>query len=196
MEHLSAAHTRFSLSLFQKISEGHASVNVFYSPLSISAALSMLSLGAAGNTASQMSRTLHFPEAEGEMHAGFTKLLSEINRAGAPYTLSLASRLYGEQSYTFIEKFISDTRSLYEAELETVDFTSNADAARVNINSWVQKQTQGKIQDLLSEGDVDSLTRLVLVNAIYFKGSWETKFREEHTREQQFNLTWRDKTQH
>ncbi|XP_016114512.1 serpin B6-like, partial [Sinocyclocheilus grahami] len=88
-----------------------------------------------------------------------------------------------------LQKFISDTRSLYEAELETVDFTSNADAARVNINSWVQKQTQEKIQDLLSEGDVDSLTRLVLVNAIYFKGSWETKFREEHTREQQFNIS-------
>uniref|UniRef100_A0A8C2IH68 Leukocyte elastase inhibitor n=1 Tax=Cyprinus carpio TaxID=7962 RepID=A0A8C2IH68_CYPCA len=188
MEHLSAAHTRFSLSLFQKISEGQASANVFYSPLSISAALSMLSLGAGGNTASQMSRTLHFPEAEGEIHAGFTKLLSEINRAGAPYALSLASRLYGEQSYTFIQKFLSDTKRLYEAELETVDFSNNADAARVNINTWVEKQTHEKIKDLLAEGDVDSLTRLVLVNAIYFKGSWERKFREEHTREQQFKI--------
>lgn len=188
MEHLSAAHTRFSLSLFQKISEGQASANVFYSPLSISAALSMLSLGAGGNTASQMSRTLHFPEAEGEIHAGFTKLLSEINCAGAPYALSLASRLYGEQSYTFIQKFLSDTKRLYEAELETVDFSNNADAARVNINTWVEKQTHEKIKDLLAEGDVDSLTRLVLVNAIYFKGSWERKFREEHTREQQFKI--------
>lgn len=188
MEHLSAAHTRFSLSLFQKISEGQASANVFYSPLSISAALSMLSLGAGGNTASQMSRTLHFPEAEGEIHAGFSKLLSEINRAGAPYALSLASRLYGDQSYTFIEKFLSDTKTLYKAELETVDFSSNADAARVNINTWVEKQTQEKIKDLLAEGDVDSLTRLVLVNAIYFKGSWERKFREEHTQEKQFKI--------
>uniref|UniRef100_A0A8C1R3F8 Leukocyte elastase inhibitor n=1 Tax=Cyprinus carpio TaxID=7962 RepID=A0A8C1R3F8_CYPCA len=191
MEHLSAAHTRFSLSLFQKISEGQASANVFYSPLSISAALSMLSLGAGGNTASQilyLTETLHFPEAEGEIHAGFTKLLSEINRAGAPYALSLASRLYGEQSYTFIQKFLSDTKRLYEAELETVDFSNNADAARVNINTWVEKQTHEKIKDLLAEGDVDSLTRLVLVNAIYFKGSWERKFREEHTREQQFKI--------
>lgn len=188
MEHLSAAHARFSLSLFQKISEGSASANVFYSPLSISAALSMLSLGAGGNTASQMSRTLHFPEAEGEIHAGFTKLLSEINRAGAPYALSLASRLYGEQSYSFIEKFLSDTKTLYEAELETVDFISNADAARLNINTWVEKQTQDKIKDLLAEGDVDSLTRLVLVNAIYFKGNWEKKFKEEHTRKEQFKI--------
>lgn len=133
-------------------------------------------------------QTLHFPEAEGEIHAGFTKLLSEINRAGAPYALSLASRLYGEQSYSFIEKFLSDTKTLYEAELETVDFISNADAARVNINTWVEKRTQEKIKDLLAEGDVDSLTRLVLVNAIYFKGSWERKFSEEHTREQQFKI--------
>ncbi|XP_043082731.1 serpin peptidase inhibitor, clade B (ovalbumin), member 1, like 3 isoform X1 [Puntigrus tetrazona] len=188
MEHLSAANTRFSLSLFQKISEGNASSNVFYSPLSISAALSMLSLGAGGNTASQMSRTLHFPEAEGEIHAGFTKLLSELNRAGAPYALSLASRLYGEQSFAFVEKFLSDTKTLYGAELESVDFISNADASRVNINTWVEKQTQDKIKDLLAEGDVDSLTRLVLVNAIYFKGSWEKKFTEEHTREQQFKI--------
>ncbi|XP_048022706.1 serpin peptidase inhibitor, clade B (ovalbumin), member 1, like 3 [Megalobrama amblycephala] len=188
MEHLSAAQTRFALNLFQKIRDGNASGNVFYSPLSISAALSMLSLGAGGNTASQMTRTLQFPEAEGEIHAGFTKLLSEMNKAGAPYALSLANRLYGEQSYRFVEKFLSDTKSLYQAELETVDFIGQADAARVDINSWVEKQTQEKIKDLLAEGDVDSLTRLVLVNAIYFKGNWERKFREEQTRDDQFKL--------
>ncbi|ROL51276.1 DNA polymerase epsilon subunit 2 [Anabarilius grahami] len=188
MEHLSAAQTRFALSLFQKIRDGNASGNEFYSPLSISAALSMLSLGAGGNTASQMTRTLQFPEAEGEIHAGFTKLLSEMNKAGAPYALSLANRLYGEQSHRFVEKFLSDTKSLYQAELETVDFIGQADAARVDINSWVEKQTQEKIKDLLAKGDVNSLTKLVLVNAIYFKGNWERKFREEQTRDDQFKL--------
>ncbi|XP_051761821.1 leukocyte elastase inhibitor-like isoform X2 [Ctenopharyngodon idella] len=188
MEHLSEAQAQFALNLFQKISEGNASGNVFYSPLSISAALSMLSLGAGGNTASQMTRTLQFPEAEGEIHAGFTKLLSEMNKAGAPYALSLANRLYGEQSYRFVEKFLSDTKSLYQTELETVDFFGQADAARVDINSWVEKQTQEKIKDLLAEGDVDSETKLVLVNAIYFKGNWERKFTKEETREEQFKL--------
>ncbi|XP_067223916.1 leukocyte elastase inhibitor-like isoform X2 [Chanodichthys erythropterus] len=188
MEHLSAAQTRFALNLFQKIRDGNASGNVFYSPLSISAALSMLSLGAGGNTASQMTRTLQFPEAEGEIHAGFTKLLSEMNKAGAPYALSLANRLYGEQSCRFVEKFLSDTKSLYQAELETVNFIGQADAARVNINSWVEKQTQEKIKDLLAKGDVNSLTKLVLVNAIYFKGNWERKFRKKHTRDDQFKL--------
>lgn len=188
MESLSAANTHFSLNVFQKISDANASANVFYSPLSLSAALSMLSLGAAGNTAAQMSQTLHFPSAAGDIHDGFNKLMGDLNKAEAPYSLSLASRLYGEQSYQFVEKFLSDTKQYYQAGLETVDFKQNAEAARVNINSWVEKNTQEKIKDLLGEGDVDTLTRLVLVNAIYFKGIWEKQFHVERTTEEQFKL--------
>ncbi|CAM4724547.1 unnamed protein product [Leuciscus chuanchicus] len=188
MDNLSAAQTRFSLDLFQRISEGDATGNVFYSPLSISAALSMLSLGAGGDTATQMSRALHFAGAEAETHAGFSKLLSEMIRAEAPYALSLANRLYGEKSYRFTEKFVSDTKGLYQADLETLDFIGQADSARSHINSWVEEQTQEKIKDLLAEGDVDSLTKLVLVNAVYFKGDWERKFREDLTRDEQFKI--------
>ncbi|XP_077055295.1 serpin peptidase inhibitor, clade B (ovalbumin), member 1, like 3 [Siphateles boraxobius] len=188
MDHLSAAHTRFSLDLFQRITEGNASGNVFYSPLSISAALAMLSLGARGDTHTQMSRTLHFAEAEAETHAGFGKLLSEMIRAEAPYTLTLANRLYGEKSYSFTEKFVSDTQGLYRADLETLDFVAQADSARVHINRWVEEHTQEKIRDLLAEGDVDHMTRLVLVNAVYFKGDWERKFRQDLTRDEQFKI--------
>ncbi|KAI7789690.1 serpin peptidase inhibitor, clade B (ovalbumin), member 1, like 3 [Triplophysa rosa] len=188
MESVSAANTHFSLSVFQKISEGNPSANVFYSPLSLSAALSMLSLGAAGNTAAQMCQTLHFAKADADVHVGFNKLTSELKKAEAPYTLSLASRLYGEQSYQFVETFLSDTKRHYQAGLETVDFIKNAEAARVNINDWVEKNTQEKIKNLLGEGDVDALTRLVLVNAIYFKGNWERKFQVETTTEEAFRL--------
>ncbi|XP_051971008.1 leukocyte elastase inhibitor-like [Xyrauchen texanus] len=188
MESLSTANSQFCLSLFQKISSGKPAGNVFYSPVSISAALSMLSLGASGNTATQMKQTLHFADAEGEIHVGFKKFMSELNKAEAPYALSLANRLYGDQSYQFVEKFLSDTKSLYEAGLETVDFIQNAEAARVDINSWVEKQTQEKIKDLLAEGDVNALTRMVLVNAIYFKGNWEKKFSVEITKEEPFRL--------
>ncbi|XP_067290445.1 serpin peptidase inhibitor, clade B (ovalbumin), member 1, like 3 isoform X2 [Pseudorasbora parva] len=188
MEALSAAHARFALDLFQRIREGNASGNVFYSPLSISAALSMLSLGAGGDTHTQMSRTLCFPEASDEIHTGFKKLLIEMNRAGAPYALSLANRLYGEQTYNFTEKFLGDTKSLYEAELQTLDFIGQAEVARKHINGWVEEQTQEKIKDLLAAADVDPLTRLVLVNAVYFKGDWERKFREDLTHDQQFKM--------
>uniref|UniRef100_A0A8C1SQ82 Serpin B6 n=1 Tax=Cyprinus carpio TaxID=7962 RepID=A0A8C1SQ82_CYPCA len=239
MEPLSSANTQFSLNLFKKISGGNASGNVFYSPISISSALAMVSLGAKGNTATQMFKVLSFtnppkPDAatpashqqaqkpqiacgvkgqhgpsmtqqtqkfekcpprpapgqktEDQIHSSFNKLMSELKKPGAPYVLSLANRLYGEQSYQFVEKFLNDGKRYYEAGLEEVDFKMNSDAARVDINSWVEKNTQGKIKDLLPQGSIDEMTRLVLVNAIYFKGNWEAKFRKKATRDGQFKL--------
>ncbi|XP_052473820.1 leukocyte elastase inhibitor isoform X5 [Carassius gibelio] len=240
MERLSAANTQFSLNLFKKISGGNASGNVFYSPISISSALAMVSLGAKGNTAEQMFKVLGFnnpakPDAaiqvthqqaqkpqmpcgvkgqheppmmqqtqnleqkspaqqtsgqktEDQIHSSFNKLMSELKKPGAPYVLSLANRLYGEQSYQFVEKFLNDAKKYYEAGLEKVDFKKKSESARVNINKWVEKNTQEKIKDLLPQGSISDLTKLVLVNAIYFKANWEKKFPKEATRDGQFKL--------
>ncbi|XP_072547784.1 leukocyte elastase inhibitor-like isoform X1 [Salminus brasiliensis] len=192
MDFVSVANTSFALDLFKKIREGNKQGNVFYSPLSISSALAMVSLGAAGNTEAQMSESLHFSKAKDNVHVGFSKLMSALNKAGAPYALSLANRLYGEQSYKFVEKFLGDTKTHYQAELEPVDFKTKSEAARVKINTWVEKHTQEKIKDLLAKGDVDELTRLVLVNAIYFKGNWEKKFQSNGTIELPFKLNKKD----
>ncbi|XP_067253689.1 leukocyte elastase inhibitor-like isoform X2 [Chanodichthys erythropterus] len=243
MEALSAANTQFSLNLFKKISKENASGNVFYSPVSISSALAMVSLGARGNTAAQMIQVLGFnnppkhgaatpgphpptqitygvkghhepsmmqqtqrapipaelrvlcpaqqvpgQKSEDQIHLSFNKFMSELNKPGVPYVLSVANRLYGEQSYQFVEKFLNDTKRYYEAGLEEVDFRTKSEAARVTINKWVEKKTQEKIKDLLPKGIVDEMTRLVLVNAIYFKGNWEKKFPKEATRDGQFKL--------
>ncbi|XP_052434661.1 leukocyte elastase inhibitor isoform X13 [Carassius gibelio] len=232
MEQLSAANTQFCLNLFKKISEGDASGNVFYSPISISSALAMVSLGAKGNTAAQMFKVLGFtnpakPDAvtpashqaqkpsmtqqtqkselppelkksppepgpgqktEDQIHSSFNKLMSEVKKPGSPYVLSLANRLYGEQSYQFVEKFLNDAKRYYEAGLEEVDFKKKPDATRVDINKWVERNTQGKIKDLLPQGSIDAMTRLVLVNAIYFKGNWEKKFPKQATRDGKFKM--------
>ncbi|XP_077077716.1 leukocyte elastase inhibitor-like isoform X2 [Siphateles boraxobius] len=212
MESLTAANTQFSLDLFKKISGGNASGNVFFSPVSISSALAMVSLGARGNTAAQMIKVLGFnneppmmqqtqkpqtpaelkkcPEEkpEDQIHSSFNKFMSELNKPGVPYVLSLANRLYGEQSYQFVEKFLNDAKSYYEAGLEKVDFKNKSEAARVNINKWVEKKTQEKIKDLVPQGAISGMTKLVLVNAIYFKGNWEKKFPKEATRDGQFKL--------
>ncbi|AWP20916.1 putative leukocyte elastase inhibitor-like isoform 2 [Scophthalmus maximus] len=127
-----------------------------------------------------------------DVHAGFAQLLSELNKPGAPYALSVANRLYGEQSYQFVEAFLSETKMHYKAELESVDFKSSAQEARVNINSWVEKQTQSKIIDLLSPEMLDSSTMLVLVNAIYFKGNWNKQFEVDSTVDAQFKLNKND----
>ncbi|XP_041101205.1 leukocyte elastase inhibitor-like [Polyodon spathula] len=189
MESLARANTIFALDLFKKLSNDRKAENIFYSPLSISSALAMVYLGARGNTAAEMAQSVHFNKSQDDVHSGFRALISDINKQGAPYKLCLANRLYGEKSFDFIKEFIQDTKKFYQAELEAVDFVNAPEAARQNINSWVQNHTQDKIQNLLAKGTVDDLTRLVLVNAIYFKGKWGEKFSESETRERSFRLS-------
>ncbi|XP_059901804.1 leukocyte elastase inhibitor-like isoform X3 [Gadus macrocephalus] len=189
---LTEANITFTLALFKKITEENKSGNIFYSPLSISSALAMVLLGARGNTSTQMSEALQHQKSEEDINASFSKLLSELNKPDALYSLSLANRLYGEKTFQFVQGFLDETRKYYQADLQSVDFKAKAEEARVEINTWVEKQTQDKIKDLLVPGVVDSLTRLVLVNAIYFKGKWDKQFKEEATKETAFKLNKND----
>ncbi|XP_029446372.1 leukocyte elastase inhibitor-like [Rhinatrema bivittatum] len=188
MEKLSAANTCFALDLFHKLSESNPAGNIFISPVSISSALAMIYLGAKDNTAQQMSKTLHFDAVEG-LHANFQTLNAAINKTGASYLLNLANRLYGEQTYKFIPEFLASIHQLYGAELSVVDFLTRWEDARQQINKWVEEQTKGKILNLLVEGTLNDKTKLVLVNAIYFKGDWAQKFKEEDTVEMPFRIT-------
>ncbi|XP_062235710.1 leukocyte elastase inhibitor-like [Platichthys flesus] len=190
---LSKANTSFCLDLFKKLSDNDKAANVFYSPFSISSALAMVMLGARGNTHTQMSESLKTKHCQDNVHADFSKLLNALNKADAPYSLSVANRLYGEQSYQFVEDFLGETRNHYDAELESVDFKTSHEAARLNINTWVEKQTQGKIPNVLAQGVVDNMTRLVLVNAIYFKGNWNKKFNECETVDAQFRINKKER---
>ncbi|XP_061446591.1 leukocyte elastase inhibitor-like isoform X1 [Rhineura floridana] len=183
MDKLANANTHFALDLFQKFSESNPTGNIFFSPLSVSAALAMVVLGARGNTAAQLSKTFHFDVVE-DLHSRFQALNADINKSGAPYILKLANRLYGEKTYTFLQEFLASTQKLYGAELSTVDFQNASDNARNQINQWVENQT---------EGSLNELTKLVLVNAIYFKGSWAEKFQEEDTEELPFRLNKKEK---
>ncbi|XP_043835250.1 leukocyte elastase inhibitor-like [Dromiciops gliroides] len=192
MEQLSVANTRFAVELYKELVETHPKENIFISPFSISTALAMVLVGARGNTAAQVSKTLHFDEVD-EIHSRFQSLNTSINKSGTSYILKLANRLFGENTYNFLSEFLNSTQKLYGAELATVDFRHASEDARQKINQWVKEQTEGKIPDLLASGAVDSLTKLVLVNAIYFKGNWEDKFDEAHTTDAPFRLNKREK---
>uniref|UniRef100_A0A3B3ZPH4 Serpin B6 n=1 Tax=Periophthalmus magnuspinnatus TaxID=409849 RepID=A0A3B3ZPH4_9GOBI len=179
---LSTANTSFALNLFKSLGDNDRCTNVFFSPLSISSALAMVLLGARGNTATQMLELKHHnSNLSDDVHSSFSTLLQEFHKPDAPYALSVANRLYGEETYQFVENFLEETRKYYNAELQTVDFQSKSEEARVTINTWVEQQTQGKIKDVLAKGVVDSLTKLVLVNAIYFKGNWNKQFNKHVT---------------
>ncbi|XP_059544408.1 leukocyte elastase inhibitor-like [Myotis daubentonii] len=191
MEQLSLANTRFAVDLFRTLKDSNPSGNIFISPMSISSALAMVFLGARGTTEAQMSKTLHF-DAVKEIHSSFQSLNADINKRGAPYILKLANRLYGEKTYEFLPEFLASTQKMYGAELASVDFQRASEDARKVINEWVKGQTEGKIPELLAAGMVDDMTKLVLVNAIYFQGNWEETFIKGATKDNPFRLNKKD----
>nr|XP_019607959.1 PREDICTED: leukocyte elastase inhibitor [Rhinolophus sinicus]XP_019607960.1 PREDICTED: leukocyte elastase inhibitor [Rhinolophus sinicus]XP_019607961.1 PREDICTED: leukocyte elastase inhibitor [Rhinolophus sinicus] len=191
MEQLSTANTRFALDLFRTLNENNPTGNIFISPISISSALAMVVMGTRGTTAAQLSKALYFNTVE-EIHSRFQSLNADINKRGAPYILKLANRLYGEKTYNFLPEFLASTQKMYGAELASVDFQHTSEDARKMINEWVKGQTEGKIPELLVAGVVDNMTKLVLVNAIYFKGNWQEKFMKEATTDAPFRLNKKD----
>ncbi|XP_069770315.1 leukocyte elastase inhibitor-like isoform X2 [Narcine bancroftii] len=191
MDSLIAGNDAFASALFTKLNEENKIGNMFMSPLSISVALGMLYLGAKGNTAVEMAKVLHF-DTETDVHASFRELMSHINQHDAPYLLRLANRLYGEETYDFLKEFQELSWKYYEAKLTPVSFLKQPEAARNDINTFVENKTEGKIQNLLSVNSVGPATVLVLVNAIYFKGKWEKKFDEKNTYVTPFKLNKRE----
>ncbi|XP_068414781.1 serpin B6 isoform X2 [Eschrichtius robustus] len=191
MDALSEANGTFALTLLKHLGEDN-SKNVFISPISISSALAMVFMGAKGNTAAQMSQALSLSRSSGgggDIHQDFQNLLTEVNRTGTQYLLRTANKLFGEKTYDFLPSFKESCRKFYQAEMEELDFISAAEESRKHINTWVAQRTEGKIIDLLSPDSVDSMTCLVLVNAIYFKGNWENQFNKQHTKERPFKVS-------
>uniref|UniRef100_U3C9V4 Serpin B6 n=1 Tax=Callithrix jacchus TaxID=9483 RepID=U3C9V4_CALJA len=190
MDRLAEANGTFALNLLKTLGEGN-SKNVFFSPLSMASALAMVYMGAQGNTAAQMAQVLSLNKSGGggDVHQGFQSLLTEVNKPGTQYLLRTANRLFGEKSCDFLSSFRDSCQKFYQAEMEELDFISAVEKSRKHINTWVAEKTEGKIAELLSPGTVDSLTKLVLVNAIYFKGNWDKQFRKENTKERPFKVS-------
>ncbi|XP_032407996.1 leukocyte elastase inhibitor-like isoform X4 [Xiphophorus hellerii] len=189
---LSKPNTTFSLALLRKLSEDKKTANIFFSPFSISSALAMVMLGARGDTATQISECLKTQNCQDDVHTLFAKTRSELNKPDAKFVLSVANRLFGEKSYSFLQGFLTQTKTHYDSELEAVDFKTKCEEARVRINNWVEEKTQGKIKDMVVKGMVNDMTKMVLVNAIYFKGNWNAAFQRSNTREVQFRLNKKD----
>jgi serpin B len=167
--------------------------NLFFSPYSISTALAMTYAGARGQTADEMAKTLHFPTDPERLHPTLAVLIREMNDPGKPrgYRLSVANALWGQKGYAFRNDFLKLVRDNYDAGLNELDFHTATEAARQTINAWVEKQTQDKIKELLQPGILDADTRLVLTNAIYFKGDWVYQFEQKLTQEGDFHVSGR-----
>ncbi|XP_005373094.1 PREDICTED: serpin B8 [Chinchilla lanigera] len=193
MDDLCDGNGTFAISLLKMLGEEDNSRNVFICPLSISSSLAMVFLGAKGNTAAQMSQALCL-DRDGDVHAGFQSLLAEVNRAGTKYLLRMASRLFGEESCDFLPTFKESCKKFYQAEMEELSFAKDAEECRKHINDWVTEKTEDKISEVLGPGIISSLTKLVLVNAVYFRGKWNEQFDRKYTRGMPFKTGKEKKT--
>jgi serpin B len=190
-------NNRFAVELYAKLREQEG--NLFFSPYSISAALAMTYAGARGETEAQMAKVLHFPSqtvgGQERFHPAFGAIIKDLNARGekGKYELIVANALWGQKGYGFLKEFLQLVESDYDGQLNDVDFISDTESARKTINAWVEKKTKDKIKDLITPGVLDQLTRLVLTNAIYFKGNWASQFKKERTEDAPFTLVGGEK---
>ena len=169
----------FSIDFYQKISENKQD-NIFFSPYSIFVALSMAYEGAQENTAEQMYNILHFLQNDSETQGSFGKIYNLLNQKQIGYTINTANAFWIQQNYPFLPEYINLLQNYYMAEANELDFSKNVEAAGI-INAWIENQTNGKIKDMIDSGALSEYTRLVLTNAIYFKGLWENPFDPKYT---------------
>jgi serpin B len=187
-------NSAFAFELYQafKGEEG----NLFYSPYSISVALAMTYAGARGETAQQMAATLQFLLEQERLHPAFNWLDAELakrgegagGKDGEGFRLNIVNAIWGQKDYEFLTDFLDVLAENYGAGLRILDFITETEESRLAINQWVSDQTEGRIEDLIPQGAIDALTRLVLTNAIYFNAAWENPFDEDMTADGPFYL--------
>jgi serpin B len=188
--------TTFALNLYHQLQKANSDANIFYSPASISVALAMVYAGAKADTEKQMATALNFTLAQDRLHPAFNSLDTALNSRGknskgingGPFQLHLVNAIWGQKDFAFQPAFLDTLAQNYGAGLRTLDFTKAPDQSRITINDWVRDQTNQKIKDLIPQGAIDTLTRLVLTNAVYFNASWLYQFKESNTKNQDFNL--------
>ena len=182
---LASGNNAFALELYRWLAESESG-NLFLSPVSISTALAMTRGGARGATATEMDAALHFSLPQERLHPAFAALDTSLNSDDDPWELAIANRLWGQQSLPFEQPFLDLTRTHYGAELASVDFAGATEPTRLEINGWVSDNTAERIPELLKPGIIDASTALVLTNAIYFLGTWESAFDPAATTDQPF----------
>jgi len=177
----------FAVDLYAQLSKQPG--NLFFSPESISTAFGMAYAGARGQTATQMQQVFHFTLPPDRLHPAMGALLAGMNAQHKDYELRVADALWAQQDSNFEESYLKLVQSDYGAGLHKVNFKISPDTVRATINAWVEKQTNDKIKDLIGQGALNTSTRLVLTNAIYFKGDWQDPFDAQATQKDEFHLS-------
>ncbi len=185
------ANNEFVFDLYAKYKSGPG--NIFFSAFSISSAFAIVYEGARGQTGNEILSVFRFPSEDSSRRQAFKVLNDRINRKDKPYKLFTANALWAQKDYVFQEDYFKIIDEYYAGKVENVDFIKATEEARLKINGWTAEKTNDRIKDLIPEGLLNSLTRLVITNAVYFKGSWAIQFPKKETKLEDFHVTF-DKT--
>ncbi|MHA1887083.1 MAG: serpin family protein [Promethearchaeota archaeon] len=187
IQEVANANNQFAFDLYSELDKSEQG-NIFYSPYSISSALAMTYEGAKSQTADEMKSVFHFPE-NNVLRPNFAAIYNDINQGNKAYELRTGNALWVQNDFPFLEDYTSRVEQYYGGKAANVDFVTKTEKSRQTINSFIEEQTNNKIKDLIPRGMLNSMTRLVLTNAIYFKGTWEWEFDKSDTRNQDFKIT-------
>ncbi|ADN35778.1 proteinase inhibitor I4 serpin [Methanolacinia petrolearia DSM 11571] len=186
-ENVIDANNMFAFDIYRQIAaEQTEDENIFLSPFSISSVFAPVYEGARGDTADEIGSVFHFPENTGTLREDYREINEKINTGDPDYELSIANALWAENTYPFLESYINITKEYYSANTTTLDFKNHPEETRLTINNWAMEKTKDRIQELVPAGMIDIYTRLVVTNAIFFKGIWAKKFDENNTLEANF----------
>jgi len=184
---LVVGNTQFAFDLYRILHQQGG--NLFFSPYSISLALAMVYTGSHEKTEEQMASVLHFEFAPYELPPVFGALHSRLLGQGTGnFQLRLANSLWWQEGYALRQVYLNTLRRRLGATVEALDFFTTPEKSRATINEWVSRYSTGKIKELLPQGSITSLTRLVLANAIYFRATWKERFNADFTSNSTFNL--------
>jgi serpin B len=176
---LASDNLGFAVDLYKAL--GTARSNLVFSPASISIALAMTYAGAGTTTATEMATTLHFTMPPDRLHPAFDALDLALTTPPAgsdpnAFALTIANTTWGQRGFSFLPTYLDLLAQDYGGGLRTVDFAAAPEPSRTAINAWVSEQTDRRISQLLPAGSIDSSTRLVLTDAVYFHGDWRKPF--------------------
>jgi serpin B len=182
-------NTTFALNLYDKLDTKEG--NLFFSPYSISTVLALVDGGADGTTEKQMTGALHLGLSPEKLSHAFAALDAKLKMVQAKnkITLLTANSLWPQQDFHFLPSYIALARESYDAAITPVDYVGDSEGARKQINDWVEARTRGKITNLIQPGALDESSRLVVVNAIYFKGAWANRFNTQFTQPLPFHVS-------
>jgi serpin B len=174
------ANNKFSLNLYKLLNAASIEGSLVMSPISLQTALGMIYIGARGRTAEEMAAVLHLPTDQDAAKTGFRQLLNFLKRCGS-ISLEVANRIFISASFNVVDDFRRTIKNTFESDIERVKFAPKHEKARKIINTWVEKRTRRKINHIIGPETLNAMSRLVVVNIVYFKGKWLRPFSSEDT---------------